>query len=113
MDWVSEFTKTKDGKVQFCIKKIEPYPHLFQPLPWWSGRKLEDMPAFIRFKSDHLGFKAGSVYECSNWSKQIEPFCIGFITGSGKYDKCGMPPGDWLLPATREEYEAFNQQKKL
>jgi hypothetical protein len=110
MDWVSEFTKTKDGKVQFCIKKIEPYPHLFQPLPWWSDRKVDEMPAFI--KCDER------VWKISEWRKVI----VGRFFPMNEVDTEGETENfaniKWhfaserFLPATREEYEAYNQQQK-
>jgi hypothetical protein len=27
---------------------LEAYPHIFQPLPWWSDRNIEDMPEYLK-----------------------------------------------------------------
>jgi hypothetical protein len=94
MDWVSEFTKTKDGKVQFCIKKIEPYPHLFQPLPWWSDRKVEDMPEYIKFES-------GEVVRVINFKDNF------FRVEGYRYSM----DATFFKPSTLAEYEAYNQQQ--
>src|SRR6478736_5645084 len=88
--------------------KFKEYPNLFEPLPWWKDRKAEDMPEYIMFAKDYANFKKGQVFKTENWNKQHESvgFCIGFITGTGKYDKRAVPASCGLQPATLDDYSA-------
>jgi hypothetical protein len=99
---VSEFTKTKDGKVQFCIKKIEPYPHLFQLLPWWSDRKVEDMPEYLKLPDN------GRMWKIECWYGG--PDCC-YYCDKGFANETVTLTAEGKLPATREDYEHWKQSK--
>jgi hypothetical protein len=30
--------------------EIKDFPHLFQPLPWWSDREISDMPEYVKWR---------------------------------------------------------------
>lgn len=64
---------------------IDNYPHLFKNLEWWEERKPEDMPEY--YKIDGKVFK---------WEPEH-----GL--------KCCIARGH-VLPATKEEYEAYTNQ---
>jgi hypothetical protein len=113
---------TDDGKVAVRNQHGDPvypidwatYPHLFKPLHWWEERELSELPEYIMFAKDYAGFKDGQVFKTENWNKQNEAagYCIGFLTGTGEYDKCAVPINCGLLPATKEEYESYIRQKE-
>lgn len=88
-----------DGWIHIPIKHIpgsymrigffESFPNIFEPLPWWKERKIEDMPEYVKHT------KRGVVLK-------VNEHCI---TG------CKINGGFWavydnLLPATLEEYKA-------
>lgn len=81
---------------------FEKYPHLFQPLPWWSDRKPEDMPMFIKYGT--------IVLRVSKWLKGIADPLLpvdesgNSITALLRYSHA--------LPATEEEYTAYINQKQ-
>lgn len=89
------------------------YPHLFKPLEWWEERAIEDMPEYIVFTKDYMAFKQGSVYKHHHWMHDNStPFCIGFETGPGEYEKYAVPPCAQLMPATEQEYKNYINQKQ-
>jgi hypothetical protein len=103
--------RNQHGDPVFVVE-WEKYPRLFQPLPWYADRAESDMPEYIKFVKDHMDIKAGGVYKYSDWAIDKEPFCIGFITGPGEYDKCAVPATtNAIFPATLEEYEQWKQSK--
>jgi hypothetical protein len=87
-----------------CVVEWEKYPHLFQPLPWWSDRKVEEMPEFVRcIKTPDQIIQPGEVLKV-NWHR----------TGEGKVEN-----GQWVFcytncyePATLAEYEQWKQSNK-
>lgn len=71
-------------------------PHLFRPMPWWEGRKIEDMPEYVRLKSKVF---------------KVEKYCISgneFITDGKKIIKSLAN----TLPATEQEYNEYKKQKE-
>lgn len=44
-----------DRCTEFQCVFFDKYPHLFRKLEWWEERKIEDMPAYLKFKSDYNG----------------------------------------------------------
>jgi hypothetical protein len=90
--------KTKLSSVRILDNVIEFYPHIFQPLPWWSDREIEDLPRYIK-KNDgriflvlHYGYSEseGELFlvmddiEIPNYMDYLDP-----------------------QPATEEEYTAY------
>lgn len=53
---IADYPSNDEYKVGQIIENIGPhysellsrYPHLFQPIPWWSDRKPEDMPEYVK-----------------------------------------------------------------
>jgi hypothetical protein len=72
---------------------VETMPNIFQPLPWWSDREPEDMPEYLECPSRKMFFRV------ERWHKSYF-----IIDGKQK-----MQYGNYI-PATRAEYEAFNQK---
>jgi hypothetical protein len=74
--------------------QLSDFPHLFRPLPWWSDRKPEEMPEYLHCPS------RGTFHKVDKWDG------ASFVT-DGKIKKQLAN----YTPATRAEYEAFNQKK--
>lgn len=74
------------------IKYFE-YPNIFQPLPWWSDRKVEDMPKYLQCPS------RGTFHKVDEWHK------ASFIADGRTKKQLAN-----YIPATRAEYEAYHQQ---
>lgn len=89
--------------------RMRHYPHLFQPLPWWSDRKVEDMPEYVRClcyggEDERIGGVA--IVEQGNILHENAIWLL-------KDDKiCFMWPLKYLKPIEKEEYELFKQQKQ-
>jgi hypothetical protein len=85
--------RNQHGDPVFVVE-WDKYPHLFQPLPWWSDRKVEDMPEYLNCPSRKMFFRV------ERWHKSYF-----IIDGRQK-----MQYGNYI-PATREEYEQWKQSK--
>ena len=90
-EWGARFWVTPSDRI---IIHPEKYPHLFQPLPWWSDRKPEDLPEYV--KNDR-----GLCFRVDSW--RIEDDAFFFKDGPASLRN--------KLPATRAEYEAYQQSK--
>jgi hypothetical protein len=89
---------------------FDEFPHLFQPLPWWSDRAVEDMPEYLRIISNPLlsNARIGEVVKVlKHFTSSVGlPNANGFqVLGNDYigYYKTSI--------ATREEYEAYQQSK--
>jgi len=78
-------------------------PHLFRPMPWWEGRKIEDMPEYVKYGH-------GAVYKIIEW-RENKDYGIYAICERGEDYPLIMQPN--THPATREEYEEFLKQKEV
>lgn len=78
------------------------YPGIFKTLEWWRGRFIEELPLYLK---THGGVVFETKYKFSMRSNKL---------------KFANPYGEWspsstltnLLPATEEEYNAYQAQKK-
>lgn len=77
-----------------CVVEWEKYPANFQPLPWWSDRKPEDLPEYVKFED-------GKVFKILKWEVD---FCK--VEGSPY-----LMDANFFIPATAEEYEQWKQSK--
>lgn len=95
--------KTKGAEELVC-GWYEKYPAIFERLPWWKGRKVEDMPPFL--KEDDSLYKRSEVVKVKEWMLEDEETdCPCFMDEKDNHFT-------WVrgfLPATREEYEVFLQ----
>lgn len=86
---------------------LETYPHIFQPLPWWSDRKPEDMPEYVK-EVDSL-YKIGEVVKVKEWVLENEETdCPCFQDERDNHFT-------WIRgfePATESEYNAYINQKQ-
>ena len=79
---------------------IESMPHLFEPLPWWKDRKLDELPEYVKWDYKPKVDAA----EMENYVREVEGWQqanFGVMT-----DGQITATKHWL-PATKEEYEAY------
>ncbi len=81
------------------------YPGIFQPLPWWSERRIEDMPDFIKWKDEIAGDTP--VIKISEFGKWENCNYIKWNRGGGL-----LISGDEQLPSTESEYLQYKAKQK-
>jgi hypothetical protein len=97
------------------IDEVENYPNCFRPMPWWEGRKPEDMPEYVTVNL--LGslqwmaneIKTGAVYKLDADFKYS--YYKGHYLGI-QYNNGGGALGEYLLPASEQEYNEYKNQKE-
>lgn len=94
--WVNQ-----DG-LQITYNHFGKYPHLFQPLPWWSDRRLHELPEYVKcIKTPDQRIMPGMVLKMAwcneNWGND---HVHTVVLDTNCY-----------VPATREEYELFKQNE--
>lgn len=73
----------------FCIadqdwvksEELDKYPHLFRPMPWYEGRKAEEMPEYLKWgrivlknpSYNHSGFYAEGVGWINFKNNEVSP----------------------------------------
>ena len=72
-------------------KSIEPYPHIFQPIPWYADRAAEDMPKWVKYSY--------------NKTTVVYPFDDIFYFTDAGFEQVG-DHAEWL-PATEAEYNDY------
>ena len=102
----------QDDLQYFNYDHFNKYPHIFRPLQWWEQRKPEEMPEFVKFTADYMGFTKVEVYRLENWGDQLEKGFIPFRKSEDKYGLCAVPPYfNQIEPATLSEYEAYKSNQ--
>lgn len=66
--WESKMLK---HTVYLSIDFIEKFPHLFRPMPWYEGRKPEEMPQYLKHGENG---KVRKVARYFNWATMIVEF---------------------------------------
>lgn len=109
---IAQYSALSGDPISLAVpeREVKKYPHLFQPLPWWSDREVEDMPPYI--KCDER------VWKITEWKKDIlgRFFPMNEVDTEGETENFANIKwhfaSDKFLPATREEYELFKQKEK-
>lgn len=89
------------------------YPNLFQSLLWWSDRKPEDMPEYVKIITSPMLTR-----EHLNVGAIVNVFKHFSDSGSGhNANGCQVFGNDYMSysrgePATEEEYTAYINQKQ-
>lgn len=104
-------------------------PNLFQPLHWADERKIEDMPEYVKVISEDCAKDTGIYCKVYRWSEidnvlpnlkgqlgaEIEEYQPDYLIRT-EFNFPGQVYGrliaTHLLPATKEEYEAYVNQLK-
>lgn len=106
------FSKWKSSKLKHTVyldtSFIEKFPHLFRPMPWWEGRKPEDMPEYVVFNNDSLAV----YYKVTTWDKISENIWQFVLNDSRKFSYDMTVWGSTISPATEQEYNEYIKQKE-
>lgn len=82
--------------VSMSKETVEAFPHLFKKLEWYEERKPEELPKFVK---DKFGERVRIIKV-----KKIEVGVNQYVYHSG-----GISLLENVIPASKEEYEAYNQ----
>ena len=88
-----------------CVVEWDKYPNIFQPLPWWSDRDVSDMPPYVKLCGDKAYYRHEYKIENGNlfYNQYINDHLIGWLLVDDDFSN--------YEPATRSEYEAYQQSK--
>lgn len=96
---LEDIYKVKSSPVKMIESVMESYPSIFQPLPWWSDRKPEDMPEYLKWRTKQ------QIVKPVRWEANCEFYYLSEHDIVGYYS-------DYTDPATEEEYNAYINQKQ-
>jgi hypothetical protein len=77
---------------------MQEYPNLFKKLEWSEGRGIEDLPEYVRMRRVKGVFK-------------VKRYVAGRYLYARLYGYPANVPVKTLTPATREEYEQYQESK--
>lgn len=103
---MAETTRFWDGKRMEVICEIEKYPKIFRRMHWSERRAVEDMPAFIKYKSLTTGKFV--VWKVSGWVIIETSFGPQFEFIHNGYQSMLW---EYHLPATNQEYITYLSTK--
>jgi hypothetical protein len=106
IEYTDEFGENVRQQNFRATSEFDKYPHLFQPLPWYSERDVKDMPEYVKVE-EYFGEK--KVFKIDKYfqNKFDEYYGLTIGTDTGRlYLKNAC-----ALPATELEYTAYQQSK--
>ena len=118
----SEYVYKSTGKFEFSILSeiVDKFPHLFSQMPWWEGRKVDELPDYVKQTGmeDSAGnpvqdvvMKVKKHHSAGNgeWrDDSINIFCAdSYLTGTpGSFSYAGWEPADL------SDWEEYQKQKQ-
>lgn len=110
----------------FNPKRLNDYPHIFQPLEWWQERAIGDLPEYVKVTREDCAKDTGLYCRVHKWSPidNLLPSSIGEIGAELEgYEpsylcrpdlnfpgqRYGRLNAVHLLPATEADYNAYLQ----
>lgn len=108
------WAEDEDGKHLEYESFFKAYPHLFQPLPWYAERKLEDLPEYVKVNTEATCLFLGNVLKVKLW--KVNP--AGWFYCWVEEDKAKSMPElfkyspDTFLPADLTDYEQYIKEKQ-
>jgi len=115
LDQIITLTKHEtDGWIHIPIKHIpgsymrigffEAFPNIFEPLPWWKERKVEDMPRYVRsIKQEYqYGIEIGKVIKVKEWVLLSKTMYVIQSKTREYHPSC-------FVPASKEDYNDYLQ----
>lgn len=93
------------GKTWVARNVIENYPNLFEEMPWWADRKVEDMPEYVKV-DDEEDLLHGQIIKVVNWKRTY-----GHICKIDHEHYNFIPVETNILPATLEQFNTFKQSQ--
>lgn len=116
--FTDEFGKEVEQANFFDFSRVQALSHLFKELPWYSHRKLEDMPKYVQYKyADREFFAEDSVWEVKEKAEYTEEEKQKLTVGACPYYlfvegyEFGITYSKFL-PATKEQYEQYLESLK-
>lgn len=114
--------------IYWCNQK-DNYPHLFKKLEWWEERKLKEMPEFVKVIREDCAKDTGLYCKVFKWAvfddkipiikgqycaelEGYKPLYLARTELNAPGQIYGRLNATHLLPATRDEYEQYNNQQK-
>lgn len=100
--WLYEYYD-HDGQYVVYQELFDSYKHLFKPLPWWSERKPEEMPQYVKRITEPMFItqpKFGEVLNVLLWTNMgVDGNYAAFLSYPGQHWKASN-----FIPATESEY---------
>lgn len=93
--WFYNLVENDGFRIIYEIEFKE-YPHLFRPMPWYEGRKVEEMPEYLKYPSAPNP-EVFPVFKVNKWVDVSGKWEYGF---NGKL----VDLQNDFIPATSEEY---------
>jgi len=87
----------RTGKTTF----FEKYPAIFKPLPWWSHRKIEDMPEYVKYQYHN---DSPIIFKSEKWDMGMPNQVSAMFNRSWYYTP-------YISPATLSDYTTFTEKK--
>lgn len=84
---------------------LQDYPHLFKRLAWYERRQPEDMPEHVRVND--VVYKFIKLH----FDKFANCWCLTYLHQAGRDGSKFIQRGDFFLPATATEYNAYMEKK--
>ena len=86
---------------------IKECPNIFSTMNWWEERELNDMPEYVRFKSN------GEILRIAKRAKGTpsDVYCQGVCKGGFTHYYQWLSLYD-MMPSTKEEYEQYLKTKQ-
>lgn len=93
-----------DVSVGILRKEADKFPHIFEPLPWWSHRDISDLPEYIK-----IGYydEPIEIVKVAKWvlSPETDTLCE---IGEDRWEVGWYLDADFTVnPATQSEYEQY------
>lgn len=79
---------------------VERFPHLFEPIEWWEGRDVKDMPKYVKY-DDKVYKVLPPEFDYRDYGHNDTELEYRSLMHKLEYWKLKM------LPATQSDYEAY------
>jgi len=108
-DWVYRWAK-HDGIYEMSLIEFKEYPHLFKPLPWYHGRKIEEMPEYVKWNSSgNVSKVLDTIVSHTNGLLMLKTNEVSQPDNRPVANYC---PVYWFTPALESDYIAFINREK-
>jgi hypothetical protein len=80
------------------------YPAIFQPLPWWSDRAVEEMPEFVKGGGNYYKHQYAMMDGVLKFNQECNGHLIGWLPVNKEFS--------FYEPVSVEEYKSVKQSNK-
>lgn len=106
-EWYHEYTSEEPIHIDESSTR---YPEIFHPLPWWSDRKMEEMPEFVKYFDEAGNLEYVLKVERYKSHRDIGLFWAFEYLWENEPDIKRMSLTGWL-PATEQDYNDYINSK--